>query len=726
MKKVITAFLLCAFVLTLTACGGEKPHDNKPQEDILITRYEESYGVNDERNYYYSFDLPEKVTRLKMPDIFGDHMVFQQNKPMRIWGLAPADSKIEVRLYNEETNENVAACGVISAADHSFVCELPARAASFTSYRLKITCGTVERVYSDVLIGEVFLASGQSNMQVIVGETYEGEELLSSANNDKIRVYNPAILPNQGDNTYSYRLQLETPNGTDGWSMGNDATTYGMYSVSAVGYSCALQLFEELNRDGQIPVGFLNLPVGGTSVKSWLPRSAVEENAALKRALGASYLTYDEDKTLNYGEFTALFNAKIAPVVNFNISGMIWYQGETDEGAADMYRLAIESLITAYGTEFRFEEGKMPVVMCHIAPFNTGAYENIVTKTVQFNAIFDETEQKSPETRAVVALYDSDLRYMMGDYATIHPRVKELVGRRCGKALYSIACTNGGVDGYDSPSYLSSYEENGSLFVRFADCGEGLFCDGELKGFAVAGADKKFYAATAEILSTDTVKLSSEYVAEPKYCSYAYSNLNMKSNLKNKQGFAARPFCNADGVSSLNYYCQHDWLDCDGLTAWRYLPSALQADGSTLYQAKDVDLYRTDKVDLSVNKSEAVRGGCLQAQITGEGASVAVILDYPYDVHQFNRFTSFSVYVKSETAALVRVEAVGNEAAVLSPIGTSLSENGYIRYDFSLENVTVNGTSEEGYSFEAWLKELRFVFSGTGTAYIDEMSLGNL
>lgn len=727
MKKFITAFLLCALLFTVAACGGAPDNpEKKPPEEIVITQYEECYGINDGRNYYYSFDLPTTVSRLKLPDIFGDHMMFQQNKPIRIWGLAPADSKVEVRLYDEATGNNLAAVGVISAADHSFICELPAQPASFQTYRLKITCGTTERVYSDILVGEVFLASGQSNMQVVVGETYEGKELLDAANNDKIRVYNPSILPNQGDNTYSYRMQLETPNGTDGWAKGDDASLYGMYGVSAIGYSCALQMFEELNENAQVPVGFLNLPVGGTSIRSWLPRYAADENAKLKTALGAGYLPYDEEKTLNYGEFTSLFNAKIAPVVNFNINGMIWYQGETDEGAVNMYQLAIESLIECYGKEFRFEQGKMPIVMCHIAPFNTGAYENVITKTVQFNVVFDQTEKKSPETRAVVALYDSDLRYLMGDLATIHPRVKELVGRRCGKALFSLACTKSGVNGYDSPSYLSASSESNSLLVRFANCGEGLVCSGEIKGFALAGADKKFYAAKAEIVSADTVKLTCEYVAAPQYCSYAYSNLNMKSNLKNKEGFAVLPFCNADSVSSINYYCQHDWLDCDSLTAWRYLPGKVQEDGSTLYEAKDVDLYRAENATISIDKANALNNFCLKAEVSQDAAAVAVVLDYPYDVHQFNRFSSFSVFVKSNSVSLDRIEIQGEEIVSLSLLQTSVMDNGYTRYDFSLKNVKAESSTREGYIYPAWLTALRLVFSGTGTVYIDEMSLGNL
>ena len=724
MKKYVAVFLLCVCLFSAVACGNPSETSEDEHSEIMITEYEENYGINDERNYYYSLELPAQVSGLKMPDIFRDNMMFQQNRPIRVWGLAPAGAKVEVRLYDQATGKNLEAIGVISAEDHSFVCELPARAASFTEYRLKVTCGSTERSYSDILIGEVFLASGQSNMQVVVGETYEGASLLSAADNEMIRVYNPAILPNQGDDTYSYRMQFETPKGTSAWIKGDDPSTYGLYSVSAVAYSCALQLFEELNQNAQVPVGFLNLPVGGTSIRAWLPRYAAEDDPELKMLLGSAYLPYREEETLHYGDFTALFNSKIAPVINFNIGGMIWYQGETDEGAVDMYRLAIEKLIQSYGKEFRFENGEIPFVMCHIAPFNTGAYENITTKTVQFNVVFDETERRSPQTRAVVALYDTDLRYQMGDLATIHPRVKETVGRRCGKALCSLL--GRGAEGYDSPSLLSASAEGGNLYLRFDDCGEGLTCEGELKGFAVAGADKKFYAARAEIVSQDTVRLSCEYVPEPQYCSYAYSSLNMKANLKNRQGFAVRPFCNADGVPADSYYCQHDWLDCDDLTAWRYLPGVRGEDGSMIYEAGEMDLFRTDGADLALDGDSSLSGSCLRAETTRTESSISAILNYPYDIHQFNRFTSFSVCCKSDAVSLLRVEIEGDETAVLTLIDTEEEENGYTRYNFSLNKVLIQDLLREGYDYPAVLTELRLVFSGTGVIYIDAMSLGNL
>lgn len=722
MKRIILFLLLLLLSFSFVACNKtpDENDNNKPKEEIVISKYEESYGINDEKtNIKWSYQIPETVTRLKLPDIFGDNMMFQQGKPIRIWGLAPLGEKVEIRLYDEQTGENIAAKGVELVADNSFVCELPAMQASFKSYKLRISMGITQRTYSNILIGEVFLATGQSNMQVTVGETYDGIELLKVANNDKIRAYNPAILPNTGDNTYSYRPQFEIPNGAGNWAKGDDNTIYGMSNVSAVAYSCALQMYQELNKNGaQVPVGFLNLPVGGTSIVTWLPRYATDEDDNMRNALGGSYKAYKEDETMNYGEFTALYNTKIAPVANFNISGMIWYQGCSDEGNPSMYKVAMEKLIECYGKEFRFEQNKMPTVMCHLAPFNTGVYENATTKTAQFNVLFDKTEKNSPDTRAVVAHYDNDLSYCLGDSATIHPRYKETTGRRCGKALYSLTCTENRVNGYDSPAMQTVTEKDGYLLVKFDNCGTGLVAEGAVKGFTIAGVDKVYYSAKAEIVDVDTLKVYSEYVENPKYCAYAYSNLPMKANLKNKEGFMVRPFYSESG----KFYCQHDWTDCDYLTAWRYTQK--QENGTTIYYGSNEDLYKANGATFELDTTNAFNGNCLKYSATNANSYLAVILSYPYDVHQFNNFTSFSIYVKGDLTVL-GVDVVGNETAALSLIGTS-QENGYTRYNFSLSNVTVGGMAKSEYNFDTRLQELRINFSGTGNSYIDNMSLGNL
>lgn len=708
--------------------GGDSSdsQSTKPaEEEKVITDYEECYGINDNRNTFWSYILPSTVKRLKMPDVFGDYMMFQQGKPIRVWGLAPAGEKVAIRLY-DKNNKSIAAVGVISYEDNSFIAELPAMQASFDEYSLKVTCGSSERKFAHILIGEVFLASGQSNMQVTLGDTYEGEELLANANNPNIRIYNPPIMPCTSDNNYPYGLNFETQCGVQDWTKGDDKTLSGLGSVSAVGYSCALEMYKQLNTaDKQVPVGFLNLPVGGTSIVSWLPRYAAD-NATLKRMLGSRYLNYSDNGTITYNDFTALFNTKIAPVANFNINGMIWYQGETDAGSPDMYSVALEELAKGYGSEFRFE-GNMPMVVCHIAPFNTGAYVTDPVGLTAFNVVFDNFVAAAKDSRALVTLYDCDLRYEKGDLATIHPRVKREIGVRCGKALYGLTCDKTMHEIYTSPVFKNAAANGNKLEVTFANAGGGLVAEGRIMGFAVAGSDKKFYAAEAEIIAEDKVSVSSPYVSAPLYCSYAYSSLNMKANLKSKAGFAVSPFVSVENVGSSDYFCQHDWLFCDDLTCWRYLPPILNADGSYKYTADYVPMYSGENLNFALDKDNAAIGNCLKLEANGQSSSLTVNLDYPYDVHQFNRFTSFGILLKGDLS-IEKIEVSAKDGSVVELVlkETKTAANGYTEYIFKLRDVKVNGSLTEKYKYPDFLGSLKITFGGSGTSYLDEMSLGNL
>ncbi len=726
MKKIICAAMFLVVIFSFVGCkpsdgGSGEQSTASTKEEVVIERYEECYGINDGRNIYCSFDLPSTVKRLKMPDVFGDYMMFQRNKPIRIWGLAPAGENIGIRLF-DKNGECVSAKGVVSYEDNSFIAELPAKEASTDEYTLKINCGATERKYEHILIGEVFLASGQSNMQVTLADTYEGEELLKKADNKNIRIYNPPIMPKVSDDAYSYSLCFETECGVQNWTRGDDKTVSGLGSVSAIGYSCAIELFARIreNEGKNVPVGFLNLPVGGTSILSWLPRYAAE-NSDLKREIGSDYSEYSEEKTMNYSRFTALFNSKIAPVINMNISSLIWYQGETDAGRRDMYALALEELVKDYGTEFRFE--KMPAVVCHIAPFNTGAYTTDVLGTTYFNTVFDDFVLSSEDTRALVALYDCDLRYEKGDFATIHPRVKQEIGVRCGKALFGLLNGGDNTNGFTSPIFKSSEKDGDSLVVTFSHVGDGLISEGRINGFSVAGKDKAFFAAEAEIIAKDKIRLSSRYVSEPEYCSYAYSSLNMKANLKNKDGFAVSPFVSAENVSGDKCFCQHDWLSCDDLTCWRYLPPVKNADGTYKYTADYVQMYSGDGMSFSLDKENAAVGNCLKMTSSG-ASSLTVKLNYPYDVHQFNRFNLFSFMLKGELELIKTEIIVGKTTLELTLTDSKKLDNGYTEYVYSLRTVKIGGSTVEKYKYPDFLDGLKISFGGSGVAYLDEMSLG--
>lgn len=704
MRKRLVLTLL-AGALLLAGCGPAAPA--KVEEPPMT--FQDSDSINDGRPEAALFEIPASDFP-EIPNVFGDNMLFQQGKPVRVWGLAPALAKVEIRLREQESGKLVSQLGLYAADDGSFIGELPAVSASFTAHTLEIRVGSFVKTCRNVLFGELLLASGQSNMQVVVNDLYERDALLAAADNPHLRFYNPPIMPVQTvdyvSEAYPFLPQLSPEMGAMSWVRGDEPTTMGVGGVSGVAYTCALELYERLNRGGRaVPVGVMNLPVGGTSIVPWLPRYTATEDAAFRSLLGENFAETAADYNHNanfpaHSQFSSLFNTKIAPVVNMRIAGLLWYQGESDAGNPAFYEPALEKLLDSWAAEFG--EEALYAVLCHIAPFNTATADQNVTGQQVFNELFTKSAKERPDVRAAVATYDQDLSYERGDNEPIHPKVKEGVGRRCGMSLYALRYDDGARD-LLAPEVRSCEPAGTRMKVTFAHAGGGLKTkDGlPVRGFAVAGADGLYYAGRADI-EGDSVYVSSPEVASPVSVSYAYTNMNVSANLQNAAGVAALPFRTA---ATNREWCQHDWLSCDIAEVWRYLREK-GTDGVERVVGRSVLLFVGENCTLSLTE-QALRGRALRLTGTGESCAVSVPLNYPYDVHQFNRYRTLTV-----------------------------------RYQGTLTGVWLDGTALERVSegkegdwqvavfrldakpWDALLQKLTFTFAGS-SATLDEIDLGN-
>ncbi|MGN1099649.1 MAG: sialate O-acetylesterase, partial [Christensenellales bacterium] len=314
-------------------------------KEAVIEEYVQSDSINSyqssELTYY---EIPEEVTQPVIPNVFGDNMLIQRDKSFRVWGLAPSGAKVEVYLKTQDTKKAVLASGVLAAEDNSFVVEMPAMSGSVKNYDLIINFPDNEfsKTVKNVVFGDLFLASGQSNMQVSVYDDYDEAEIMEKANNPNIRYYNPPIMPVGGtdlDTEYPYHPQLSPQNYTLTWGVGTDSSFMGLKSVSSVAVNAAIKMYELLNKEKEeVPVGLMNLPVGGTTILSWLPMSAsLDEDFKTLMGDRGIYSEEDYNNPQNnpggfWNQYGALFNSKIAPVRYMNICGTLWYQGESDLG----------------------------------------------------------------------------------------------------------------------------------------------------------------------------------------------------------------------------------------------------------------------------------------------------------------------------------------------------------------------------------------------------------
>jgi len=433
---------------------------------------------------------------IRLPAIIGDHMVLQQNSTVKIWGWCDAAEKIKLKTGWDTTTYNA-----VGGSNAKWMIELKTPKAG-GPYKITITgSNTIE--IDDVLIGEVWLCSGQSNMEMSVSwglKQYEPD--VAAATNKNIRFF------------YVPRITAEYPQDDlkAKWVVCNPED---MRRFSMVGYFFGQKINGELN----VPVGLINSSWGGTPAEVWTPKEAITADpvleAASKQLKEAAW--WPVQTAYNY-------NAMIYPFINYNIAGALWYQGEANVGTAATYNQLMSTMIRswrkAWGKEF-------PFYYVQIAPFSgyTSAYlREQQTKTLLV-----------PKTGMVVT---SDL---VDNIKDIHPQMKKEVGLRL--ANYALAETYGKhIAAYKSPTFKEMKLEKNKIRVSFYNAESGLMIKTgkEPTDFYIAGEDKNFVPATAKI-EGNTVVVWNKDIKNPTAVRFGFTNTSMP-NLFSKEGLPVNLF----------------------------------------------------------------------------------------------------------------------------------------------------------------------------------------
>lgn len=476
---------------------------------------------------------------VSLPALFSNHMVLQRNKDIPIWGHANAGEIVTVTLNTQKAITTADATG-------SWQIHLsPLKAGG--PYTLTVQ-GQNTLTFKNVLIGDVWICSGQSNMGWTVRRSNNAEKEIASAQYPKIRLFTVK------------RLTAQTPqqdvNGT--WSV---CDSQSVPNFSAVGYFFGRQLHKTLD----VPIGLINTSWGGTPVEAWtsLPAlQATSDYAPLatrwtKRiaAYPKAYEKFQMDlknwqtasdslKTLgqkaprrpgapqdpNHPHRPAvLYNGMIAPLTPYAIQGAIWYQGESNAGRAYQYRTLFSTMINNWRADWG--QGAFPFLFVQLANYRQ-------TKDQPGNS--DWAELREAQNMAL-ALPNTGVAVTIdiGEADDIHPRNKQDVGLRL--ALAAEAQVYGKNKPYSGPMYKSMQIENDKIRITFDHTNGGLKQKGKtLTGFAIAGADKKFVWADAKI-DGNSVVISSREIITPVAVRYAWEN-NPICNLYNGANLPASPF----------------------------------------------------------------------------------------------------------------------------------------------------------------------------------------
>lgn len=447
---------------------------------------------------------------IKLPSIFTDNMVLQQESSPAIWGWAEAKSEVKVTAsWNSKT--------YATKADKDGKWKVNLETIAYGGpYQIIISDGN-EVVLENVLLGEVWLCGGQSNMEMpmrgFTGSPVDGSNMaILKSKNPNIRLI-----------TVPRNSTVKPANDFDGlWEEANPLT---VSRFSATGYFFG-RLVNEIT---DVPIGLISVNYGGSCVQAWMSK-----NTAVPFGDSGIPQTDEEIKVKNRTP-TTLFYGMLNPVIGYGIRGAIWYQGETNYEEADKY----DELFPAMVAEWRdlWHEGEFPFYYCQIAPFDYSVFHPTDWKAEYNSAYLREAQLKSLDK-----IPNSGMAVLMdcANATNIHPSQKNIAGERL--ALIALSHVYG-IKGFawQSPSYNAMEIEGSSVTISFNNVPNGITSfDQEITTFEIAGADKVFYPATV-FKRNKSVVLSSPRVKEPVAVRYAFKDA-VKGQLFGTEGLPLSSF----------------------------------------------------------------------------------------------------------------------------------------------------------------------------------------
>ena len=453
---------------------------------------------------------------LKLPAIFGDNMVLQQQQAVPVWGWAAPDAAVTVKFAGQRKSTHADANG-------KWLVKLAKLKASFTPQSLVIESGDT-KTFTNILVGEVWLASGQSNMEKPVGKqpgqkpTLNAEAELAAANYPNLRIFQVEKMLSATPRTDLEKFRA--------WQECNSNT------LDSIHFSAAAYFFgREIHTNLNVPVGLIHSSWGGTKIEPWTPPVGFQSVPSLAKITTPDFGTNKIPNTAP----TVLYNAMIAPIAGFALRGALWYQGESNRGDTN-YDLKMSALVS--GWRKVWNEGAFPFYFVQIAPFK------YIKDTTNYSADTDPLPRFwLQQSRAVRNIKHAGMIVttdLVDDLNDIHPRNKKEVGHRLAllalDETYEQEVTSAG------PAFEKMKIVGHKTVLKFEHTRGGLASkDGQpLTWFTLAGADGKFVPADAKIVGK-TVEVSAPGVDKPVAVRFAWHQL-AQPNLSNGAGLPAEPF----------------------------------------------------------------------------------------------------------------------------------------------------------------------------------------
>lgn len=480
---------------------------------------------------------------VKLPDVLGDSMVLQQKQPVPIWGTAEVGETVVITLQKQKLT-------VIADAKGKWRVDLKPLKASFNPEILTIQ-GKNKIELKNILIGEVWLLSGQSNMQWTLFQSNNGESEVAKANQPNIRLFN-----------VSRDVAFKKKQGKLGeWKV---CSPESVKDFSGAGYYFGVELQKNLN----VPIGLINSSYGGSQAEAWTPVKYLKANPDLVATVERTKIWEEErprvkieyaaaiekwklesekqksagarpspspgvpDALRDYRIASSIYDGMIEPLMPFAIKGVAWYQGESNEARAEQYGILLPTMIRSWRD--RWGQGIFPFGIIQLPNYRQQKPEPVDEAWSFIREAQRQTALNTTNTGLIVTID-------IGEANDIHPKNKLDVGIRMSvwalKNVYQKKLSN-------SPVLKNYVIKGDKIELTFDNVGGGLKIKNgdKLEEFAIAGYDQKFVWANAKIVGKNKIEVWSEKITNPKAVRYAFNNNPKNPNLTNDSNLPASPF----------------------------------------------------------------------------------------------------------------------------------------------------------------------------------------
>lgn len=490
------------------------------------------------------------ATKFSVNPLFTNEMVLQREMKVPVWGKGIPGEVIAVQIDNRKYTATVSQNGKWMIHIRPLLVGGP--------YTMKISGKDKVITLKGILSGDVWICSGQSNMEWSVARSKDAKKEIAAANYPNIRLFTVKHAVS------AEPLDTVQVKGKGEWAKCTPAT---VKSFSAVGYFFGRDLYKSLRN---VPIGLIQASWGGTPAEAWTHHDYLDADPMLKRiairhknqlnAFPKNLEKYKKElaqykkkkaeikksktkpqKRLRHPRYpyhanhpfrpAGLYNAMINPLIPYGIKGTIWYQGEANSKRAYEYRSLLPAMINSWRKTWN--QGDFPFLIVELANFRKSQAKPVNSTWAELREAQNMTAAKLPACGIASAID-------IGEAGNVHARNKQDVGKRLQLAALKIAYGKDIV--FSGPTYKSSEIKGDKIIVRMDNIGGGLVAKGgELKRFAIAGKDKKFIWAKA-VIKGATIIVSSQQVKIPVAVRYAWSDNPEGCNLYNKEGLPAIPF----------------------------------------------------------------------------------------------------------------------------------------------------------------------------------------